>query len=62
MTKNLVSPPKVRKIHINNLKPYVSRLDRLRPPSLEDLTRRNDDLDDRQILEDLSWDHAEEVG
>jgi hypothetical protein len=62
MTKNLVSPPKVHQILVNNLKPYVSRLDRLRPPSLEDLTRRNEDVDDRQILEDLSWDHPEEVG
>jgi hypothetical protein len=62
MTKNLVGPPKIRKIHVDDLKPYISRLNRLRPPSLEHLIQREEDVDNRQMLEDLSWDHPEEVG
>jgi hypothetical protein len=61
MTTSLVAPGKARKVHVDDLKPYVRRLARLEPPKIAGLELNSDKEDQRQMLEDPTWDNPEIV-
>ncbi|KAG4266683.1 hypothetical protein FPRO04_13203 [Fusarium proliferatum] len=61
MTTSLVAPGKTRRVHVDDLKPYVRRLARLEPPKVIELELGADKEDQRQMLEDPTWDNPEIV-
>ncbi|CZR49710.1 uncharacterized protein FPRO_14812 [Fusarium proliferatum ET1] len=59
MTTSLVAPGKARKVHVDDLKLYVRRLARLEPPKVIKLELDANKEDQRQMLEDPTWDNPE---
>ncbi|SCV61174.1 unnamed protein product [Fusarium fujikuroi] len=59
MTTSLVAPGKARKVHVDDLKLYVRCLARLEPPKVIELELDADKEDQRQMLEDPTWDNPE---